>query len=630
MAFHRPRPPNRTTHRLATDRELELEQINQILRDELSTEISHNKANEKWISRLERDLINCEKEINRKEIAIVASNEEIKELQTEISSLKKDLYQTRKEIRDNNNYTTDIENKLQECYEIISSLKQRIKVISSRGNSPVRNNSPDIYSPPEDPDMANLDLFIQIERGLNRIKNHIQGGGTPLNNPINIIEGIRGSLNTVRHNYQSVYQDIDGVIAQRDDRNNQVLQLQQDVNFYRQRNTNLQNQTNQLTQERDTLQNRVNQLIPERDTLQNHVNQLILERNTLQNRVNQLAQDLNNSQQGYNLRGRLWHNASLIWNEQSKLKRTLEIIYKVSIYRLMRELQQCRADKGLLEYNRDQLFDRYYNKFKDRKASHIKWKNREQGRRLPVLKLIQPALASISPYIGQEPPDDYFDKVIQSWAFAEGHMTVLENAHAGDFDDAVKCTILKSKMAGKYAPVPANDPYTIGNPAINSPATLRVWARTKYQRETVGTKQSAIQRLTQERFQPFDTPDTYETRIRPLLLGVPNDDAQVLGFLKSQLPERTPNLYGGSNYDQVSASFSANISPIISHPETSSRQLQNKSHSNSSDITRAEIDSMIKSQLALVPTTSLQPTQSISQRQEGQLLRPSQMEPVKE
>ncbi|CAJ0864618.1 18849_t:CDS:2 [Entrophospora sp. SA101] len=29
-------------------------------------------------------------------------------------------------------------------------------------------------------------------------------------------------------------------------------------------------------------------------------------------------------------------------------------------------------------------------------------------------------------------------------------------------------------MAGKYAPVPANDPYTHGDPAINSPATLRV------------------------------------------------------------------------------------------------------------------------------------------------------------
>ena len=41
--------------------------------------------------------------------------------------------------------------------------------------------------------------------------------------------------------------------------------------------------------------------------------------------------------------------------------------------------------------------------------------------------------------------------------------------------------------------------------------------------------------MTQERFQSYDTPDTYETRIRPLLLGVADNDAQVLGFLKSQL-----------------------------------------------------------------------------------------------
>ena len=41
--------------------------------------------------------------------------------------------------------------------------------------------------------------------------------------------------------------------------------------------------------------------------------------------------------------------------------------------------------------------------------------------------------------------------------------------------------------------------------------------------------------MTQERFQSYDTPDTYETRIHPLLLGVADNDAQVLGFLKSQL-----------------------------------------------------------------------------------------------
>ncbi|GBC10820.1 hypothetical protein RclHR1_09920018 [Rhizophagus clarus] len=73
---------------------------------------------------------------------------------------------------------------------------------------------------------------------------------------------------------------------------------------------------------------------------------------------------------------------------------------------------------------------------------------------------------------GQEPPDDYLDKVIQSWAYLEGHMAVLETANAGDFDNVVKCNILKSMMGGKYAPVPVNNGLVAGNLAINSPDTL--------------------------------------------------------------------------------------------------------------------------------------------------------------
>ncbi|CAG8852382.1 35250_t:CDS:1, partial [Gigaspora margarita] len=36
--------------------------------------------------------------------------------------------------------------------------------------------------------------------------------------------------------------------------------------------------------------------------------------------------------------------------------------------------------------------------------------NMADARRLPVLKLIAPALAKFQPYIGQEPPDNYLDK----------------------------------------------------------------------------------------------------------------------------------------------------------------------------------------------------------------------------
>src|SRR6266511_1744322 len=56
---------------------------------------------------------------------------------------------------------------------------------------------------------------------------------------------------------------------------------------------------------------------------------------------------------------------------------------------LQKGLQQCQADKGLLVYNRDRIFDRYYNKFKDRKASHIKWKNRERNSQQLILNLNQ-------------------------------------------------------------------------------------------------------------------------------------------------------------------------------------------------------------------------------------------------
>lgn len=128
-----------------------------------------------------------------------------------------------------------------------------------------------------------------------------------------------------------------------------------------------------------------------------------------------------------------------------------------------------------------------------------------EARRLPTLKYISSLLNPIPQYIGQTPPDEYFDTIIQAWAPAVPNMVALELATAGDFDDAVKVEIMKGKVGGKYAPIPAQNNFV--NPAVNidSPDTLRAWLRVKYQRETVGNQQSAIQRLTQEKYQPYDT-----------------------------------------------------------------------------------------------------------------------------
>ncbi|CAJ0650374.1 15211_t:CDS:1, partial [Entrophospora sp. SA101] len=104
MAFHRSRPPNRSTHRSATDKELELEQINQELQEILQSEVAINKSNEKYIKDLEYKYTWCEKEIQslNKELERLenASEKEKAELRSEISSLKRSLYQAKKEIRD--------------------------------------------------------------------------------------------------------------------------------------------------------------------------------------------------------------------------------------------------------------------------------------------------------------------------------------------------------------------------------------------------------------------------------------------------------------------------------------------------------------------------------------------------
>src|SRR5205814_6516221 len=52
--------------------------------------------------------------------------------------------------------------------------------------------------------MATANLIVNINRGLDRIENHIRGAGTPMQNPANIIDGIRGSLNTIRVTLQNI------------------------------------------------------------------------------------------------------------------------------------------------------------------------------------------------------------------------------------------------------------------------------------------------------------------------------------------------------------------------------------------------------------------------------------------
>ncbi len=89
-------------------------------------------------------------------------------------------------------------------------------------------------------DIATTNLIANINKGLDRIENHIRGVDTPMQNPANIIDSIRGSLNTIRVTLQNItaehdqfqnllhdsIQRIDNLRNQFTDSENQNLQLQ--------------------------------------------------------------------------------------------------------------------------------------------------------------------------------------------------------------------------------------------------------------------------------------------------------------------------------------------------------------------------------------------------------------------
>jgi len=52
--------------------------------------------------------------------------------------------------------------------------------------------------------MAITNLIANVNRGLERIENHIRGVSMPMQNPANVIDGIRGSLNTIQVTLQNI------------------------------------------------------------------------------------------------------------------------------------------------------------------------------------------------------------------------------------------------------------------------------------------------------------------------------------------------------------------------------------------------------------------------------------------
>ncbi|CAB5393501.1 unnamed protein product [Rhizophagus irregularis] len=76
-----------------------------------------------------------------------------------------------------------------------------------------------------------------------------------------------------------------------------------------------------------------------------------------------------------------------------------------------------------------------------------------------VISAMAPLLARKDAYIGQEPPDDYFDRISQILAYGD-------TLGVGAYNNAIKTNVLASKMAGRFVPP---------NPFNNAECAGQVW-----------------------------------------------------------------------------------------------------------------------------------------------------------
>src|SRR5256884_5980154 len=109
--------------------------------------------------------------------------------------------------------------------------------------------------------MATTNLIVNVNRGLERIENHIRGVGTPMQNPANVIDGIRGSLNTIQITLQNITAERDqyqSLLNETNERERVLIQQLRDM-----RNENLRSQrlldesraqTDRTARERDNAQ----------------------------------------------------------------------------------------------------------------------------------------------------------------------------------------------------------------------------------------------------------------------------------------------------------------------------------------------------------------------------------------
>ncbi|CAG8779329.1 7399_t:CDS:2, partial [Rhizophagus irregularis] len=149
---------------------------------------------------------------------IIAHEKEVEKLKSEISDLRKQLRILQQDKKFKDEVRSIQDGRIIELENKVERLKARIRILI---NKKISINALD---------MATADLIGNINRGLDQIENHIRGAGTLLPNPINILDGIRGLLNTIWNILNETNEQEWVLIQQLRDMRNENLRFQQLLN----------------------------------------------------------------------------------------------------------------------------------------------------------------------------------------------------------------------------------------------------------------------------------------------------------------------------------------------------------------------------------------------------------------
>ncbi|CAB5370500.1 unnamed protein product [Rhizophagus irregularis] len=139
----------------------------------------------------------CYRTISLQDNTIITHEKEVEKLKSEISDLRKQLRVLQQDKKFKDEVGSIQDSQIIELENKVGSLKARIQILIDKK---ISINTLD---------MVTTNLIANINRGLDQIENHIRGVGTPMQKPANVIDGIRGSLNTIRVTLQNITAECD-------------------------------------------------------------------------------------------------------------------------------------------------------------------------------------------------------------------------------------------------------------------------------------------------------------------------------------------------------------------------------------------------------------------------------------